>query len=415
MVFLRLEVMTSISAILNQLEGSLKNFFRLSSTKINKTFVIDIIEVLVLYLILPQRINFTQLARFGKRGEQTYRNLYSRRFDWLSLNTYIAKEFFKDSHGKKAIAIDPSYISKSGRHTHGLGYFWSGVAGRTKYGLEILGISVIETEAHQSIHLLARQTPGPSTFEEQKATLTDHYLKVIKDNQIKLKEVSEVIVADAWFSKSTFVDGLKELGFVLVSRFRNDAALKYLYKGEKTGKRGRPKKFAGKIDTKNIDTEYAQLLDLPQFEETFYCLEAYSVALKRNIKLVISVDKKDNRRIYFSTDTDMSGEEIVEIYRCRFQCEFNYRDAKQFTGLYHCQARSEDKLHFAFNASLTAVNLAKVICKRNGWDYSIAKVKLLMFSAYQMNRFLFKSGIRPNKHLNTKIIKELFELVDLAA
>ena len=106
--------MTSISAILNQLEGSLKKFFRLTSAKVNKTFVIDIMEVLLLYLILPQRINFTQLARFGQRGEQTYRNLYSRKFDWLSLNIYIAKEFFKNNNGSKAIAIDPSYISKSG-------------------------------------------------------------------------------------------------------------------------------------------------------------------------------------------------------------------------------------------------------------------------------------------------------------
>ena len=47
-------------------------------------------EVLLLYLILPQRINL-KLARFGQRGEQTYRNLYSRKFDWLSLNIYITK------------------------------------------------------------------------------------------------------------------------------------------------------------------------------------------------------------------------------------------------------------------------------------------------------------------------------------
>lgn len=157
-----------------------------------------------------------------------------------------------------------------------------------------------------------------------------------------------------------------------------------------------------------------ELLELPQYKETFYCLEAYSVALKRNIKLVVAVDAKNNSRLYFSTDINMSGEEIIEIYRCRFQCEFNYRDAKQL-GLCHCQARSEEKLKFAFNASLTAVNLAKIICKNNGWKYSIANVKLLMFSAYQMNRFICRSGFRPNKHLNAKFVKELFEQVDIAA
>ncbi len=51
---------------------------------------------------------------------------------------------------------------------------------------------------------------------------------------------------------------------------------------------------------------------------------------------------------------------ILEYYRTRFQIEFIYRDAKQFTGLNDCQARSEIKLHFHFNASLTAINLAKI-------------------------------------------------------
>jgi len=54
-----------------------------------------------------------------------------------------------------------------------------------------------------------------------------------------------------------------------------------------------------------------------------------------------------------------AGEKIVRYYQARFQIEFLYRDAKQFTGLNNCQARSKNKLDFHFNAALTAVNLAK--------------------------------------------------------
>ena len=39
---------------------------------------------------------------------------------------------------------------------------------------------------------------------------------------------------------------------------------------------------------------------------------------------------------------------------------FLFRDAKQFTGLTDCQARSQAKLNFHFNASLSAVTLAKL-------------------------------------------------------
>ena len=49
----------------------------------------------------------------------------------------------------------------------------------------------------------------------------------------------------------------------------------------------------------------------------------------------------------------------MRYYRSRFQIEFLYHDAKQYTDLNHCQARSENKLDFHFNVSLTVVNLAK--------------------------------------------------------
>ncbi|MEL6603301.1 MAG: hypothetical protein AAFP20_08780 [Cyanobacteria bacterium J06614_10] len=44
---------------------------------------------------------------------------------------------------------------------------------------------------------------------------------------------------------------------------------------------------------------------------------------------------------------------------CGWHIEFIFRDAKQFAGLTDCQARDAQKLDFHFNASLTALNLAK--------------------------------------------------------
>jgi len=40
--------------------------------------------------------------------------------------------------------------------------------------------------------------------------------------------------------------------------------------------------------------------------------------------------------------------------------KLSFRDAKQFTGLNHCQARSQKALNFHFNASMTALNLMKL-------------------------------------------------------
>ena len=43
-----------------------------------------------------------------------------------------------------------------------------------------------------------------------------------------------------------------------------------------------------------------------------------------------------------------------------FQIEFDFRNAKQHTGMNRCQVKSTNKLHFHWNTLLTAVNLAKI-------------------------------------------------------
>ena len=71
----------------------------------------------------------------------------------------------------------------------------------------------------------------------------------------QLLSLCNLIVADAYFSKESFVTGVKGLGFNIISRFRDDVNLKYLYRGPKARKRGRPQKFAGKIDLKHHDMD----------------------------------------------------------------------------------------------------------------------------------------------------------------
>ncbi|MEG4012971.1 MULTISPECIES: transposase [unclassified Microcoleus] len=61
----------------------------------------------------------------------------------------------------------------------------------------------------------------------------------------------------------------------------------------------------------------------------------------------------------FSTEFDLTGEQILEYDQARFQIEFIFRDTKQFTGLSSGQCRSGQRLNFHFNASLIALNLAK--------------------------------------------------------
>ena len=59
-------------------------------------------------------------------------------FDWFAFNGSIISKHLTGK--RKAIAIDPSYIPKSGKKTPWIGYFWSGCAGEYKRGLEALNV-----------------------------------------------------------------------------------------------------------------------------------------------------------------------------------------------------------------------------------------------------------------------------------
>ena len=150
----------------------------------------------------------------------------------------------------------------------------------------------------------------------------------------------------------------------------------------------------------------------------------YARASKRNIKvaLVIYYDKQGRetvRKLYFSTDTEMEAVKLVKYYRSRFQIEFLYRDAKQYFGLEHCQARSKEKLDFHFNAALTSVNLAKIYHltnqDTNKGNFSPANFKNLFHNILLLDLFISTFGINPNSTKNQTKIKELLELGKIAA
>jgi hypothetical protein len=72
-----------------------------------------------------------------------------------------------------AVAFDPCFIPKSGKHLSGIGYFWLGCAGRALRGIEILGLSVIDADTRLSFHLEAVQTPSPNYLWDNELTLTN--------------------------------------------------------------------------------------------------------------------------------------------------------------------------------------------------------------------------------------------------
>lgn len=88
------------------------------------------------------------MARFGRSCESRFRQNFRKAFDWIGFN----RSFLKPASGNLVtLAIDPCFISKEGKKTPGIGYFWSGCASAMKRGLEILGIAAVDADTRLAV------------------------------------------------------------------------------------------------------------------------------------------------------------------------------------------------------------------------------------------------------------------------
>ena len=399
---------------LSQFKYQVKNVLNkmIDLNKCRKDFFISTMS---LFLSIKGRINFLQLERFGTSDEQSFRNQFEKSFDFLKLNKELVLEH---GGGHYTIAFDPSYISKSGKSTAGVGWFWSGCAGKAKWGLEICGIGIIDINNHTAFHLEAEQT----LYDSKTQTLLGYYGNVLVSRKEELLSISKYVVADAYFSKEPFVSTLCLNGFEIVTRLRDDANLLYKFYGKKKGGRGRPKKHDGKIEYNKLRENYFTLIQTDDNSRIHQSI-VYSKSLKRDVSVVIVYTKRKEKwshKIYMTTDLAITADKILEYYQTRFQIEFLYRDGKQHTGLNDCQARSQNKLDFHFNMSLTTINIAKIshwlsIPKEKRKSFSMADIKTRYHNELLMNRIFVMFGIKPNNAKNKKKIRELLDYGLLAA
>jgi IS4 transposase len=214
-------------------------------------------------------------------------------------------------------------------------------------------------------------------------------------------QVTKLLLVDGAFARRKFVDGVCQEDFHLITKLRADANLRFLYTGAQRGGRGRKRQFNGKVS----------FSDLSRFDFcgevepglALYTLVVNHVTLKRNIRVVVVVDRRkaDKPRyvVLCSTNCALTAELMFAYYAARFQIEFLFRDAKQFTGLTDCQSRDQQALHFHLNAALAAVNIAKIEQMQQSASataevFSLASYKQRSFNEDLLELFISKLALR---------------------
>ena len=111
---------------------------------------------------------------------------------------------------------------------------------------------------------------------------------------------------------------------------------------------------------------------------------------------------------------------IIRYYKARFQIEFVFRDAKQYTGLLDCQSCSKDAIHTQINALFSALNLIKLADRKekNTDDETVISIgswKRRLFNQHLMYRVFEKLGLAMNDEKVMDTYQELSSYGTVAA
>lgn len=350
-------------------------------------------EIFVLIFSVQGRVNFENLSRYSKFNEVRFRRNFQKFFDWLEFNHTMLTLWGHTPGGELLGVLDCSFIPKAGKKTFGLDKFWSGVANTAKRGLEISVLGVIDVATASAWTLDVTQAPSGLSKKEAADggyTRLDFYIEQVLDCLPKLGLV-RYFVADGFYAKTKMFNALCARDKHLITKLRPDADLRYPFSGvREKGKRGRTPIYDGKVRYDDLsrwtlvggDEKYPYL--------SLYTHVLYSPKFERWLRVVLVWNTKTNQYVLLaSSDVELPARLVLKYYQLRFQIEFLFRDAKQFAGLTHCQARDEAKLDFHFNMSMAAINLMQVNRKLNP-------------SITSMNSFVRKS-------YNLKLVQWLFE------
>jgi hypothetical protein len=368
-------------------------------------------------LVLRGRVNFRNLSRYCDYSERTIARQFREPFDWPDFHQRVLMTAL-DPRSELVSAHDASFIPKSGKQTFGLGPFFNGCASRAERGLEISTLAVVDVTRRCALTLAAAQTPPgeDATKTAQEETRGDFYTQQLRAHRQRLPPSITYHCVDGYYAKKKYIDAVVRLDLHAITNLRSDADCMFLYTGPHPKRRGARRKYAGKVNFQDLSRfeDLGTMEDAPHLH--LYPVVVWHKTLKRRVRLVVLLNQKDPAKPRFivlgSTDPDLHGRKLVELYAARFQIEFLFRDSKQFTGLLDCQARAAAALDFHFNASLARLNLVRAedLGRQQGQEphvFSMASWKQCQFNERLLDVFIENLALDPTWVKNHACYDEL--------
>jgi putative transposase len=374
---------------------------------ISTTNVKRLSQILIAMMAMTGRVTMLGLSRWaGKGGSyRTIQRFFNTIIPWPQVFKLFFEAHLNEADGEYFLAGDECVATKSGKETHGLDHFFSGLLNKVVKGIAIFTLAVVDVNERRSYPLRVEQVIRSEV--EKEAARTKKKAKVKKDpnapkkkpgrpkgskNRNKtqvdlipeLKRIQNMVqkqlemlqgmvtirylALDGHFGNNNALQMVLQCGLHLISKLRCDSALYFRYDGPQK-KKGPRRKYGQKVNYGNLPNKYlVEKSTEGDIETRIYQAEVLhrEFAQPINVVIITKINLKTGAFAnvnLFSSDLDLAWEKIIDYYSLRFQIEFNFRDAKQYWGLEDFMNTKEIPLTNALNLSLFMVNVSQVLLR----------------------------------------------------
>ena len=262
---------------------------------LSKTDLGRMSRIIQAMLSMTGRVTMLGISRWaGKGGSyRTMQRFFNRVIAWPQIFVKFFEQHLCQPEGEHILVGDERVVTKSGKETHGLDHFFSGLVNKVVKGIAILSLSLVSVAERRSYPLSVEQVVRSEA--EKAASKAKKKTKRIKKDKAtakrkrgrpkssrnrdktqveltpELKRIQEMIkrqlemlhnlvavrylAVDGHFGNNNALQMTLQCGLHLISKLRHDAALYLIYDGEQKCK-GPRKKFGQKIDYCNLPKKY---------------------------------------------------------------------------------------------------------------------------------------------------------------
>jgi SRSO17 transposase len=346
----------------------------------------------------------------GAMGKDVFYDTINREdLNWRDFHGHTAAKTFRTFKvpGKKAFVVDDTVAQRFGKKMPGISSHFDHTSGRYMMGQQVLtlGLSCHEGFVPLDSELFISQTKAVELhepFKEGRSVAAKRYktaqqctkpemVKSMINRALKAGILADYFLADPWFGTKAMIRLTQETALVPVLRMKKNK-MKYrmseIVRGNATTKELDIQSLYKRCVRKAWQPIYGQKYQANAIDVELNLAEAKGPEQWIKVRLLFvrgnagdtqqTVGKHD-WAVFLTTDTALSGTEILELYSMRWAIEVYFKEAKQHLGF----LKEQSNHYAAYIASihLTAIRFCLlVVAKQTQGADSISGVRQAMCS-----------------------------------